>query len=417
MKTKSLLRIINFSLLGVILALVVVLSGSGTAHAAGSFRVLSTVCLDDQTTVDVDPLRPGHAGECDGSNAPGANVALTGTFGVGLGPDGVARNADDEPDYNFGLSVSFIPPEWGVAKGTDVPIGAIVGGLKSDATLGLLGNACRSPVKVDFTFVNASTNPADVIFPEAPGEDDRLEPLALDSNGNGIADGAEKWPAYLNDIDAFARITASDIRARMFGFNNTSIADLTVVLMMIIFEPGADLLDDEDEVIDIDPRLGPISVTVLQDPTAPASAGDAVSDFCSPLLSSSINYGLTEDNPNTAANEAGKPWRTNPPDGAYSSIAAAVPQRDADGDGIENGLDPCPFDNDSGWDPRGDEYQPGADDDEDGLPNSCDPKPFVQSRLIGAIFDEDEDFWGNRMDNCPLVPNEDNNDEDGDGIG
>jgi hypothetical protein len=81
--------------------------------------------------------------------------------------------------------------------------------------------------------------------------------------------------------------------------------------------------------------------------------------------------------------------------------------RDADGDGIENDLDTCPFDVNEG-DPR----VPGSgDDDNDGIDNVCDPEPDV------ANTDQDGDVYLNRGDNCPLVANHDNADADGDDIG
>ncbi len=407
-----------------LLALLVIgalLLGQDAAYAT-SFNPVGTICLDDQTTVDPNPLVPGDAGECDGSNAPGANVALTSSLGIGLGPDGLSQHGtgDDTPDALYDHVVAFTPPEWGVAKGTDIPIGAVVGTLNSNATLGLLGNPCWSPVLVPFTFVNASINPADTIIPKAPGERDRLEPLALDANGNLIFDGADKWPSYLKDI--FAGVPVSDIRARLFGVNTTSVADLTIVLNIVVLEPGTPLPGG----ITPDPRLGYPAVTVLQDPTAPASPDDAVSDFCSPLSVSTTVFGVTEDNPNTSTDEGGFAYRTNPADGAYSFLTFITSLPDADNDGHENPLDPCPLTPDPNWDPRGPAYQPGSDDDADGLPNSCDPDPLNRP-MVPPEFDEDRDSWMNRFDNCPLVKNgpaeEDipgvgnNTDSDGDGIG
>jgi hypothetical protein len=394
------------------LLILIAANDSSPAHSA-SFNPVATICLDDQTTVDPNPLVPGDAGECDGSNAPGANVALTSFLGIGLGPDGQSQQGggDDTPDYNFGATMTFSPPEWGIARGTDMPIGAIVGRLSSITTLGLLGNPCRSPVLVPFTFVNASIDPANTIIPKPPGERDRLEPLAWDANGNYVSDGADKWPAYLNDI--FSGVPASDIRARLFGVNATAVADTTIVLNIVVLEPGTPLPGG----ITPDPRLGYPAVTVLQDPTAPASSDDPVSDFCSPLSVSTTVFGVTEDNPNTSANEGGNPYRQNPGDGAYSFLTLIRSLPDADGDGVENPLDPCPLTPDPNWNPRGSAYQPGSDDDADGLPNSCDPHPVVPSPIFGYLFDEDRDWWGNRWDNCPLVPNTDNSDSDGDGIG
>jgi hypothetical protein len=124
-------------------------------------------------------------------------------------------------------------------------------------------------------------------------------------------------------------------------------------------------------------------------------------------------YGVSRDNPDTSADEGGFKVRTNPPDGLYNFVTFAASQRDADGDGIENLLDPCALDKNPNWDPR---LQPGSlvnpnpdykgDTDLDGLPNECDPEPDTQSHHdAGGVFDEDKDRYGNRADNCPLHAN------------
>jgi len=75
-----------------------------------------------------------------------------------------------------------------------------------------------------------------------------------------------------------------------------------------------------------------------------------------------------------------------------------VSQRDADNDGHENGLDPCPLTANAGWDPR--VFNAIAlDGDGDGLPTACDPNDAAFNN------DQDGDGWQNRLDNCPLVAN------------
>lgn len=66
-------------------------------------------------------------------------------------------------DVNFAGVVAFIPKDWGVVPGEEIPIGTIVGNLTSQATLGLFNNACNSELTVEFTFLNASTDPADTV--------------------------------------------------------------------------------------------------------------------------------------------------------------------------------------------------------------------------------------------------------------
>ena len=76
---------------------------------------------------------------------------------------------------------------------------------------------------------------------------------------------------------------------------------------------------------------------------------------------------------------------------------------DADGDGIENDMDLCPYTPDPLWNPRAvctgsPPSQPG-DADCDGLPDTCDPDPNV------ANPDQDGDGYNNRQDICPAVAN------------
>jgi hypothetical protein len=81
--------------------------------------------------------------------------------------------------------------------------------------------------------------------------------------------------------------------------------------------------------------------------------------------------------------------------------------RDADGDGIENGLDVCFDKANPEWDPQG--VDPVNDPDMDGLPSVCDPHPTEPSppSPVGCKAgytgpDEDQDCYSNRQDNCPL---------------
>jgi hypothetical protein len=195
-----------------------------------------------------------------------------------------------------------------------------------------------------------------------------------------------------------------------------------VILNFLLFEPGVEL----PNIGKVPTSFGYPSVTVLQNPTVPFSPS-VISDFCSPLVTTTTNNGVTEDNPSTSANEGGVPYRTNPADaGFYNVITLAYGQRDGDGDGHENSLDTCPFLPLPNWDPRSPDGG-GADPDKDGLPDDCDPDPANISppapqppdcALLGNSGpDEDQDCYSNRQDNCPVNDNFDQEDTDDDGIG
>jgi hypothetical protein len=354
------------------------------------------------------------------ATTPNTPSDIKGTFGIGLDPATCQRfrTPEDLPgQYNSGGLIYFTPPGWKVAKDADIPDGTTVGTFKSEAVLGILDNACNTVVNVNFTLLDATTDRSKEVKALAPGAKDRLSPLAkLDANG--IPAGASGWPTYLNDGAQRVGMDLSKLVARFVGINTKDVPGTTVILNFLIFQPGATVSDK----IKLDPALGYPSVTVLQDPTQAGSSQDPISDFCAPLWTESTLNGTA----------GGATFRGNPADGTYDFVTWVLPAADANGDGIENALDPCPFSAKSGWDPRATLVvgMPG-DQDADGLPDACDPFPAVKSlhsadNGIGGS-DEDADGWQNRGDNCPLVPNGpreanvagvgNQTDTDGDGLG
>jgi hypothetical protein len=130
-------------------------------------------------------------------------------------------------------------------------------------------------------------------------------------------------------------------------------------------------------------------------------------------------HGVTQDNPDTPAIEAGIPLRTMPAAAGVvvPTIGYYISQRDADGDGYENALDPCPFVPDTVWNPR-DTTQPIEGDGpdtfpagpvSDGIPDTCDPTPEATGF---QPTDHDDDGFPNRGDNCPLIANKGQEDKD-----
>jgi hypothetical protein len=133
---------------------------------------------------------------------------------------------------------------------------------------------------------------------------------------------------------------------------------------------------------------------VLNDPLAPMLI-NPITDFCSPLSTTTTVYGVTRDDPATSGNNAGIALRTNPPaPGSFTAVSYVRSLWDADGDGIESNLDPCPYDPETVWDPRA--ADPQGDADHDGLPATCDPDDHDYNH------DEDGDGYLNRHDLCPF---------------
>jgi hypothetical protein len=308
---------------------------------------------------------------------PGANAEVSTWFRI------PAENA------NFSAVVTFTPSEFFVASDADVPDGAYVANVIDDATLGLLNGPCVDPVQVSFQMLEATTDRSRTV---------NLIDGFSDSDGNTLPDAVDRYPDYLN-------ILYPDIapRARMYGQSRPAGVDIT--LNFIVFEPGTAL----PGLPPFDPSLGYPSVTILNDPTF--DMGSAITDFCPPLGVTRNVFGVSLDNPATPADESGVVVRANPSaEGDHVFSAYVRSNWDADDDGIENKLDTCPFDANTGspLEPPG-----SGDDDRDGLDNSCDPT-LTENTNRG---DHDGDTILNRGDNCPLVADPFGFDADGDGIG
>ena len=382
-----------------LLALVTVLGTADTAQAQTFNPVIETTLANPEA---------------------GANSDFTGTLDLPAG------------DVQFGGLVSFIPPEWGITPGDEIPIGAVVGEVKATATLGIINAPCNNALPVEFTMLNASidiNDTVDYLDSDENGDEDYFE----DKDNSGLQDGFEKYPDFIPRtlVDENDR-PLQPIR-RAAGI--TVVAGVNVLLQFLIFEPGTFI----NENIPDDPSLGFPSVTLLQnvgDPDQDPIPG-AITDFCTPLTTSNTTFGVSKDNGCTDVpgatqdaicevrsalfetpeegvsdpDESGVPLFTNPEEGTYTFTLIAAGQRDADGDGYENTLDTCPLVPNVG-DPR---IKGDGDEDTDGLDAACDP----DDNNINS--DEDLDGYLNRQDNCPVVPNGEEGtnqrDTDDDGIG
>jgi hypothetical protein len=301
-------------------------------------------------------------------------------------------------DVNFAGLVFFIPKEWGLVRGDKIPIGADVGTLTSQATLGLIGGACNSVLPVDFEMKNASIDITDTVsFDDT--DDNETRDYAEDNNGDGNEDAIDKYPDFINRV--FATDNLQPIRRSADIF---TISGIPVLLQFLVFPPGTHINDD----IDDDPELGYPTVTLLQnvgDPDQAPSPG-AITDFCTPLVIENTTFGALEN---------GMPLSVTPAPGTYSFNVIAAGQRDADEDGYENSFDTCPYETNIG-DPR---ITYDGDLDGDGLDAQCDPNDDPET--AGTRSDEDDDGYQNRQDNCPRINNGEDttnqHDEDKDQIG
>jgi len=370
----------------------------------------------------------------------------------------------------------------------DIPDGAILGAVTSQDTLGILSNACAISGQLNFTFMEGTTDITNTVEPYAwgptsPRGSNDLAGIAGDTSPSpdGVQDikpppAVAQYPSYLNAIfdpdwvdfgpdliagnadDTNGPLPPIKPRFRSVGVASIAFAaNLWVVLQEVVFEPGTDL----PNLPPFDPSLGYPSVTVLQQASAAGSATppapSAITDFCTPLKADTLSFGVTQDNPDTPANEAGIPVRTLP--GAGTPVASTFfgfSQRDADGDGYENSLDPCPFHFNDVWDARKQDTQGDTDTFtnqpfRDGIPDTCDPTtpatctPGIPNLLTpdpsdficdpantasgsppaNQPTDHDGDGFPNRGDNCPTAYNPDQADNDvneagevvGDGIG
>ena len=314
--------------------------------------------------------------------AAGAVADLTTEFSIAKG------------GAQFLAQATFTPPEFAVSAGADIPLGAIVGGLTANATLGLINGPCNSALPVVVDLMNATTDTsATVTF------DDQFQ----DADANTLPDSIDKYPDFLTRM-----LPGVTPRARFFG--QASVAGSAVSMNFVVLEPGASI----PVLGALDATWGYPSVSILNnngDPGAGASPG-AITDFCTPLSTAITTFGTSKDNDTTSADESGATVQTNPENGGtYTFHSRNVSQYDADGDNIENGLDTCPLAVNTG-----DHTVAGSgDEDNDGIDDVCDPTPTE------TTVDQDDDSYLNRGDNCALVANgadPDNQlDRDADGMG
>lgn len=262
-----------------------------------------------------------------------------------------------------------LPEEWRVTPGCALPLGANVGELTWVATLGIVNAPCNSNFPISFAMRNASIDTSQV-FPFVDDDGNIIDGFEQDKDGSGLPDVIERYPNLLDRVFA----GREPIR-REVGL--ATIARIPVIAQTLLFGPLGDV-------------GGQTLVILFQDfPTARTTVSrTAITDQCTPFALTLKEHGT---------GDKGEVLQQNPSAGSYTFALTAFGLRDADGDGIENALDTCPFDVNVG--------RPGipgdGDADLDGLDAACDPNDLV------ANADQDGDGTLNRGDLCPLVPSGD----------
>jgi hypothetical protein len=202
-----------------------------------------------------------------------------------------------------------------------------------------------------------------------------------DSNGDGFADLIDMYPDFNDRILGSAQPVQRDAGV-------TEVGGVKVLFQYITFAPGATIAGRTT-----DPALGAPVVTVLNNAGDPQAAPEplTVTDACTPAEWSTVSFATAPDGTVLVRNPAQS--------GTYTFNILWLGERDADEDGIENTLDPCPLDGDPTWNPRAATATGPGDADGDGLPSSCDPDDG------SPVNDQDGDAHLNRADNCPTLAN------------
>ena len=331
------------------------------------------------------------------------------------------------PDYNYEDSsmYSFTPIDWWSPPSAAIPMYAGVGLLSSTATIGTFNGKCATDAPPIFNLWNASVDTSQQLRPDEMAWTNTDIPVPTGNYVAGIPDYLARYPHFLNlmlDPDGpHGPIPPLKPRARYAG--DYPVAGSNMLIELVILSPGqiAQLPGIRTQMVS---GMGYVFLTMLNNPVDQAEKPGSVSDFCTALMSTTLLYGNTTNNPATAADESGFIATKNPPSnsgvlgsGTHMQRNFSQSERDADGDGWENDFDPCPFTPDPLWQPRLQCTHVGpGDHDCDGLPDSCDPDPQGAPPEPDPIpgtncvdpntqSDCDLDGYNNRQDICPLVAN------------
>jgi len=329
----------------------------------------------------------GHGAQADSFN-PTVTVSLSNPA-ADSPVDYTAHIHIPDGDVYYSWPITFVPTAWQYTPASEMDLGVRRSAVDAEPQVGLMNGPCNTPLPLHFDMLSATTDKSRTVS---------FQDGFKDSNGDGNIDFIDMYPDFNDRI-----LGPAQPIVRMVGIADVS--GTKVLLQTLSYELGATVAGRT-----FNAALGRPATSLLNntgDPQAvPAPA--AVTDTCSPADITAVDFSTAPD---------GTVIRKNPKEpGTYTWNYLYIGQRDADGDGIENNLDPCPLTADADWDPRAASAVGPGDADGDGLPSSCDPDDSE------ANADEDGDIYSNRGDNCPLAANgvadaDNQKDSDLDGIG
>jgi len=248
---------------------------------------------------------------------------------------------------------------------------------------------------------------------------------------NGVPAHADLYPSYLNDVfDPDGPGGAAPIVPLARYSGSIIVATLAIVINVPIFSPGAlGGFAAPNPLADIaDPALGYAAIPVLNNPNG-TPAPSAITDLCTPTSITTNLFGITHTNsckvtpascpsdvainsPSSAGLPTGRARYANPATtGTYQFFSLSTSARDLDLDGLENSLDTCPYTATPLYNPRVSDLVNDADSDMlpgGGPAGGCDPTPATNTNS----GDHDGDGYLNAGDNCPLVFNPSNNEDE-----
>jgi hypothetical protein len=434
--------------------------------AALAIGILLLFGLSGDVSATTIKLNYSTAADCGGADDNEATTADNSCSTAGLGGRALGATADVETVFDIKVGHSnyantrtvLAAPPFNIALDSAIPNGAFIGNLTTTATLSLLNAPCVAPVPITIPFFDASTDIANTIDWTGTGVN-----LTQDSDGNGLADGIDKYPSFLNIM-----FNGQKPLARYYGYTNATSGAPPTQLNFVIFaagvlqgttNPGMPRPDQE-----MNSSLGYINYVALNNP-APGqpAAPSTISDICTPLNVTTRLLGKTAGEGRSIA-AVGNGELSASCRGAAVGVDddadtvaddGCIVVNDACGNGVDNDADtkideycvnatglyaararstnPTSATSgiyDTGTQLAGAYLQGGRDADNDGIENPLDSCPVnADGRESGAacapgnVADEDTD--GAVNDGCPRIGTAENfpspnqctgsTDEDGDG--
>ncbi len=380
------------------LALALALWPSGSADAAGSYaptfnvRYCNALPANFPSSVGFNDADLVGNPACVDPNPIVADTAYNTTYDLGLSGG----------NYNVGSPITaLVSPDEFVATDAGITNGAKVGGVSGSTTVGLLNGACTSSQAVEFILYDSTTDVSQKLDPVA-GSGGPFANFVTDSNSDSFADSTSpfvgKYPSFYAgyfdpDLDypggPDGPVAPIQPRARYTGMTRVpALFGDWQLASLFLYDAGA----LAPFAADADNRPGPLGrvgrapsdaqayVAILNDPVQITQTSSLVTDLCTPL---SLRVMLRGTTPGAQVRA-----KTPPSNGTRIAALWTFSQRDADGDGLENGLDTCPLNPNT-----------GVDSDNDGIDNACD------AAINSGGSDVDGDGFSNRADNCPQVAN------------